>query len=224
MEAVAEVEIRETWGLEAWNAGSLVEDVTDPFMEINSIAFLQALRSNRRSSQKAFRRLVLVTHPKLTRFLGRYLRSSDCIQEAIQETYLGVYRGLPRFEGKCRLSTWIYSVAYRKACDCLAQKYRRNSQETEFECESEAREEFSNHEPAPDELLHQNRLIKEIRAAAKLIPAIYREAYQLRDLDGLSGEEAAEVLGISVTLIRVRLHRARSLIVDRLKKKIPSLF
>lgn len=227
MEALAEIRTRETASNGMFEKVERFEK-EDPFLEINSPAFLEALRSGRpgspSSSQKAFRRLVLVTHPKLVRFLGRYLRSADCIQEALQETYLGVHRGLPRFEGKCRLTTWIYSLAYRKACDCLAQKYRRNYLETEVETEEDIWGEYGNQEIAPDEALHQTRLVQEILAAAKLLPEIYREAYQLRDVDGLSGEDAASVLGISETLIRVRLHRARSLIVERLRKKIPTLF
>jgi RNA polymerase sigma factor (sigma-70 family) len=222
MEALAEIRIRETPSFGGAVSGGLQKE--DPFQEINSPAFLEELRSGRPHSQRAFRRLVLVTHPKLVRFLGRYLRSSDCIQEALQETYLGVHRGLARFEGKCRLTTWIYSLAYRKACDCLAQKYRRNHLETEVETDEDIWGEFGNREIAADEALHQTRLVQEILAAAKVLPAIYREAYQLRDVDGLSGEDAASVLGISETLIRVRLHRARSLIVERLRKKIPTLF
>jgi RNA polymerase sigma-70 factor, ECF subfamily len=193
-------------------------------MEINSDEFLRALRSGAKVSQRTFRRLVQITHPKLTRFLGRYLRSQESIQEAIQETYLGVYRGLPRFQEKCRLSTWIYSLAYRKACDCLAQKYRHQALETEMNTSESEWDEMGSQELAPDEVLHQGRLVTEILTAAKVLPKIYLDVYQLRDLDGLSGEEAAEILGISETLIRVRLHRARALIVDRIRQKLPSLF
>jgi len=216
MKALAEIRIS---GLapEPFQKGEL-------FQEINSPAFLAELRSGRPRCQRAFRRLVLVTHPKLVRFLGRYLRSSECVQEALQETYLGVHRGLARFEGKCRLTTWIYSMAYRKACDCLAQKYRRNYLEAEVGTDGDIWEDYGNQEAPPDEALHQTRLVQEILSAAKLLPEMYREAYQLRDVDGLSGEEAASVLDISETVIRVRLHRARRLIGEGRGKKLPSLF
>lgn len=192
--------------------------------DLNSLDFLAALRSKRHSSKKAFRQLVFLTHTKLSRFLGRYLNSKEQIQDALQETYLGVFRGLPRFAGKCRLSTWIYSLAYRKACDCLARQYRQASRNIHLEGESETWEPEGNDFLAPDEALHQSHLVQTILSAAQELPKIYLDAYQLRDLDGLSSEEAAEILGISDLLIRVRLHRARALIVAKLRKKLPCMF
>jgi RNA polymerase sigma-70 factor (ECF subfamily) len=67
-------------------------------------------------------------------------------------------------------------------------------------------------------------LIERVRAAAEAIPGIYREAWRMRDLEGLSGEEVAEALGITPTLVRVRLHRARSLILAQLRQESPALF
>lgn len=193
-----------------------------PFKEINTPAFLQDLRKGGVSSQKAFRKMVRILLPKLTQFLRRSIRSEAAIQDALQETFLGVHRGLNRFEGKCRLSTWVYSLAYRKACDFHAQEYRRKPFEMDQEPYTEIWEMPEVHELPIDELFYQTRLLKEILSLAQQLPKIYRDAYQLRDLDGLCGEDAAEILGISVTLIRVRLHRARILIVESIRKKTSS--
>ncbi len=196
----------------------------DDFLEVNTSAFLQDLQSSGKRKQRAFEKLVQFTHDKLAHFLGRHLNNTDCIQEALQETYLGVYRGLPSFESKCKLTTWIYSLAYRKACDILAQKYRRKEVDLSQKFEDGEMDFHFTQEMSIDETYEQGQLVNEIIHASKNIPKIYREAFQLRDIDGLSGEEAAIVLGISFSLIRVRLHRARSLIVNELRQKIPTLF
>jgi RNA polymerase sigma-70 factor, ECF subfamily len=193
----------------------------DPMQEINTQSFLKALLSGPPAASRAFRRLVEVTHPQLTRYIGRYFRDPEVVQDVLQETFLAVHRALPRFEGKSKLTTWVYSLAYHKVCDRLAEKYRVGNQTTDLEDQVWEPESA---DPLVDEVLHRERLVAWIREAASEIPELYREAYRLRDLDGLSGEEAAEVLGISTTLIRVRLHRARCMIVERLQKRFPAVF
>ena len=193
----------------------------DSKQEINSPPFLKALLGGAPAAERAFRRLVEVTHPQLTRYIGRYFRDSELVQDVLQETYLAVHRALPRFEGKSKLITWVYSLAYHKVCDLLAEKYKTGYPQTDLDNQVW---EPESHDPLVDEVIHRARLVAWIREAAENIPEPYREAYRLRDLDGLSGEEAAESLGISNTLIRVRLHRARCLIVERLQKRFPAVF
>ena len=192
----------------------------DPMREINSLIFLKALLSEAPAGSRAFRKLVGILHPGLSRFIGRYFRDPDRVQDVLQETFMAVHRALPRFEGKSKLTTWVYSLAYHKVCDFLSEKYRLGyaapEEEEGWELESQAL--------PVDQALHHSRLVAWIHSAAEEIPELYRQAYRLRDLEGLSGEEAAESLGISATLIRVRLHRARCLIVDKLRQRYPAAF
>ena len=194
---------------------------SDPRVELNSAVFLRALLGGAPAGAKAFRKLVESLHPRLSSHVARYFRDPEAVQDVLQETFLAVHRALPRFEGKSKLTTWVYSLAYHKVCDRLAEKYRIGYPVTEGR---DLAWELESPEPLVDETLHQARLVQWIRAAAEDIPALYREAYRLRDVEGLSGEEAAEALGISQTLIRVRLHRARCLIVARLRAKFPAAF
>jgi RNA polymerase sigma-70 factor (ECF subfamily) len=192
----------------------------DPGQEINSGIFFKALMDGPPVSTRAFRTLVEGMHPLLARFIGRYTRDADQIQDVLQETFLAVHRALPRFQGKSKLTTWVYSLAYHKICDRLAEKYRTSKEVPE----SWEGWEPESREPGADERLHQARLLHWIREAAEEIPVLYREAYRMRDVEGLSGEEAAEALGISPALIRVRLHRARSLIVEKVRQRFPAAF
>lgn len=193
----------------------------DAMQEINSAPFLKALLGGAPAAARSFRRFVEVTHPQLTRYIGRYFRDAEAVQDVLQETYLAVHRALPRFEGKSKLTTWAYSLAYHKACNRLAEKYKPGYPGTGLDNQVWEPESA---DPLVDEVLHHARMAAWIREAAQDIPELYREAYRLRDLDGLSGEEAAEALGISNALIRVRLHRARCLIVERLQKRFPAVF
>jgi RNA polymerase sigma-70 factor, ECF subfamily len=193
----------------------------DPIQEINSPAFLKALLGGAPAAPRAFRALVKAMHPQLARFVGRWFRDQDQIQDVLQETFLAVHRALPRFEGKSKLTTWVYSLAHHKVCDKLSEKYRAGRGQAE---DGDHAWDLESPDPGPDEALHQARLVEWIRAAAEILPPMYREAYRLRDLEGLSGDEAAAALAISPTLIRVRLHRARALIVERLQKTHPGLF
>jgi RNA polymerase sigma-70 factor, ECF subfamily len=199
----------------------VAEKPRDPSLGINSPAFLKALRDGSPASKRAFRDLVLHMRAPLIRFIGRWFRETESIEDVFQETFLAVHLSLPRFEGKSRLTTWVYSLAQHKIMDRLSEKYRPGrggAQVCAQTCEVEAPD------LRPDEAAHQSLLIARIRSVAEALPELYREAWRLRDMEAMSGEEAAEALGITPTLVRVRLHRARCLIVDRLRKERPGLF
>jgi RNA polymerase sigma-70 factor (ECF subfamily) len=198
----------------------VAERPLDPVQEINSPAFLKALRDGPPAGERAFRDLVARMRSPLLRFIGRWLRDPEAVEDVLQETYLAVHRSLPRFEGKSRLTTWVYSLAHHKVMDRLAEKYRLGGQESSWEPDPDPEAA----DPRPDERAHRALLIARIRSAADGIPELYREAWRLRDVEGMSGEEAAEALGITPTLVRVRLHRARNLIVERLRRERPGLF
>ncbi|MEO7424343.1 MAG: sigma-70 family RNA polymerase sigma factor [Fibrobacteria bacterium] len=190
--------------------------------EINSPAFLKALQDGSPTAERAFRDLVSHMHGPLLSFIGRWFQDTESAEDVLQETFLAVHRSLPRFEGKSRLTTWVYSLAKNKAMDCLSKKYRHgygcgeNMGAPDWEVEAT--------EPLPDQDAHQSLLMARIRSIAETIPALYREVWLLRNVEGMSGEETAEILGIDPSLMRVRLHRARCLIVDRLRKELPGLF
>jgi RNA polymerase sigma-70 factor (ECF subfamily) len=189
--------------------------------EINTPAFLKALRNGPPAAERAFRDLTLALRLPLSRYIGRWLRETEAIEDVLQETFLAVHRSLPRFEGKSLLTTWVYSLAHHKVMDRLAEKYRPGQGGEPF---SGAEWDVETLDPRPDERAHQALLIARIRSAAEAIPELYRDAWRLRDEEGMSGEEAAEALGITATLVRVRLHRARNMIAARLRQDCPSLF
>ena len=129
----------------------------------------------------------------LIRFIGKWFRETESVEDVFQETFLAVHLSLPRFEGKCRLTTWVYSLAQHKVMDRLSEKYRPGRGDHVILCAQACEVEAT--DPGPDEAAHQSLLIARIRSVAETIPELYRKAWRLRDVEAMSGEEAAEALG-----------------------------
>ncbi len=190
----------------------------EPFLEINTASFLNEVRSETPGCERAFSHLFNQTHAPLSSYVHRYFPDSCAVEEILQETYIAVHRGLPGFEGRCKLSTWIFSLAYHKVCDKLAEKYRKvNSSPTQ----SHVLENIESKDPLPDSVLMQLELVRMVECAAAKLDRKYRDVHYLRDFEGLSGEETSLELGITKSLVRVRLHRARCLIVEKIRAQFP---
>lgn len=203
------------------NAEAGFRESRNPFREINSPDFLAALGSGEPGRERAFSRLFQRTHAPLASYIRRYFQDPASVQDVLQDTYLAVHRGLPGFAGRCKLSTWIYSLAYRKICDKLSEKYREDDAVAVPQDRLEAME---SREPWPDRILIQSQLVRMVESAAARLARKYRDVQNLRDFQGRSGEETALILAIPETLVRVRLHRARNMIVEEIRIRFPEAF
>lgn len=194
---------------------------SDPARVIDSAAFLNALRGGPPAAERAFRDLFLHLRAPLIRFLRRWIRETEAIEDLVQETFLAVHEGLGALAVNSGLAAWVYSLAYEKAMNLLQEKYGTTHETGNHD---EQIREVAAADPGPDEATHQSLLVAVVRSASDMIPEHYRVVWRLCDVETMSGEEASEALGIAHTLVRVRLHRARGLIADRLRKERPGLF
>lgn len=198
--------------------------IQDAFAELNAPDFLVLLRAE--DGARAFARLVRGTHDPLFAFIRRHFNSREECQEVLQETYLAVHRGLAGFQGTARLTTWMYSVAYHKICDRIAARVRNPDapgDAREDEAAGEVPDSWSRTtawEVPADRLLEKNRAQALIAEAVRLLVPPGSEVYRLRDLEELSGEEVALILGITPENVRVLLHRARKQIVEWVRNKM----
>lgn len=204
------------------------------FEEINSPEFLEMLLAPGPVGQRTFTRLVQGTHEPFLGFIRRQLPSQDECLEVLQEVYLAVHKGLPRFEGKSKLTTWIFSLAHHKICDRIADRNRGHQELTASREAALSTENADNAENpgagkwdgitawdvAPDRLSARNAVEGLIGKAIEALPEAARQVYHLRDVEGLSGEEAAEALGMTPENVRVQLHRARKRIVEWVREKM----
>lgn len=141
-------------------------------------------------------------------------------EDVVQETFLRAYHGLEKFRGESSLKTWLYAIALNRA------RARRGTLGRLRAMFSPGRtnenDAFASLDDAPDPALspEENALTKErrvrLRAAIRALPDEFRTAVLLRDLEGLSYEEVAEVLGVPIGTVRSRLARGHALLKEKL--------
>lgn len=169
---------------------------------------IDALRSQDRD---AFTDFVDQTSGQIYHLLLRMLANEQDAEDALQEAYIKAYQALPRFEGRSSLKTWLYRIATNEALMVL-RKRKPQPLPVEIDREDEELEEpkeIVNWCCLPEkELLDQETRLKLTVAAQKLSDNL-KVVFLLRDVEGLSGEETASVLGLSVDVVKTRLLRAR---------------
>ncbi|MFP2926916.1 RNA polymerase sigma factor [Pyxidicoccus sp. 3LG] len=151
---------------------------------------------------------LLARHEKqVYRFGLRMCGSEEDAKEVLQETLLAAFRGLQAFRGDAALSTWLFQVA---RTHCVRLRRQRVGAPEEFQpLDSPAVARVPAEEAAPDMVSHARQVGEVLRAAILALPESQREVLILRDVEGLTAEEAARVVGIEVRALKSRLHRAR---------------
>jgi RNA polymerase sigma-70 factor (ECF subfamily) len=168
----------------------------------------------RAGDYQAFEALVNRYEGKVYRLGMRMLRNQEDAEDALQETFLQVYRGLKGFEGRSTFSTWLFRLATNV---CLM---RIRHRETEPANVLPLEEYLPRHEGGehlqiqdwpdkPEEVLLNKESREKMFEALEKLPAEYRAVFILRDIEGFSNAEAGEALGISVAAVKSRLHRSR---------------
>lgn len=146
--------------------------------------------------------------PRIYRFGLRMCRDEEDAKDVLQDTLIAAARSLAGFRGASSLSTWLYSIA-RGFCI----KKRRRSKfapEEEISLETGAPALAVPDPGKPlDEALASREVERAVETAIRSLPPAYREVLLLRDVEGLTAPEVAEVLGLSVEAVKSRLHRAR---------------
>lgn len=145
-------------------------------------------------------------HARVNGVCRRMLNNQQDAQEAAQETYLRVYQGLGRFNGRYQLGPWISRIATNVCLDQLRAKSRRpfDSVPGEFLDVSPGEDDAD-----PETLVVRNSEGRRVRKMLNMLPPLHRAAIILRDFEGLSYSEVAETLELSETQVKALLHRAR---------------
>ncbi|HXX68955.1 MAG TPA: sigma-70 family RNA polymerase sigma factor [Polyangiaceae bacterium] len=165
--------------------------------------------------------MLLARHaPAIYRFGVKMCRDSEDAKDVLQDTLLAAARGIREFRGASSLSTWLYTVA-RSFCI----KKRRASKFAPTQTVSLNDHASAMDAPAPDRAPDEAAADRELstlldRAIAELEPA-NREVLVLRDVEGLTAPEVAQVLGVSVDAVKSRLHRARAEVRAKLEAALP---
>lgn len=175
----------------------------------------------KRGDKRAFDLLVLKYQHKIVGLVGRYLRDQDEVLDVTQEVFIKAYRALPKFRGDSQFYTWLYRIAINTAKNYLVSRSRRppdtdiDVNEGEFQDNSAVLRDIEN----PESTLATRQLEKVIYQAIEDLPDELKVAVSLREFEGLSYEEIAEVMECPVGTVRSRIFRAR----EAIEKKIAAI-
>lgn len=177
----------------------------------------------RRGDQKAFELLVVKYQRRIERLIGRMVRDADLVQDLAQETFLRAYRALPQFRGESAFYTWLYRIAVNTAKKALVE-LRREPVITEAalmpagDADETFRPEAEPIDPeTPDAVIASREIAAAVNAAIERLSEDLRQAVVLREIEGLSYEEIAEIMNCPIGTVRSRIFRAREAIAQRLR-------
>ena len=146
-------------------------------------------------------------------------------EDVYQETFLTAFKKLPHFRGDSNLGTWLYRIAsnlcwmrFRKKRSEPVVPILDHPHHHEDAPEPAAGARFRDWSDGPEELARKKALREAVAAALADLPIDYRLVVVLRDIQGLSGEETAKVMKLSVPAVKSRLHRGRLFLRGRLDK------
>lgn len=174
----------------------------------------QLVQRVQKGDSRAFDLLVLKYQHKIFGLISRYVNDADEVQDVAQEAFIKAYRALPRFRGDSAFYTWLYRIAINTAKNHLVSRSRRppgrdvEVEDAEYYEGGAALRDIEN----PENALFGAELKAVVEAAIAELPEDLRAAVTLREFDGLSYEDIADVMECPVGTVRSRIFRAREAI------------
>ncbi len=172
-------------------------------------------------NDEAFKKLMSMYEPRILRFGARMCGHHEDAQDVVQDTLMSAFRYMGSFRGDGSFQSWLFKIA---SSACL-KKRRKKKHEPKNELSlDQISEDRADKEPvsyldgldAPLEQVEAKEMLRRLQAALLELPPIYRIVITLRDFEGMNNEAVAEILDISVSATKVRLHRARKMLKAKL--------
>lgn len=175
---------------------------------------------------RAVREITTRYNQRLFRTAWSVLRDQADAEEVVQEAYLKAFRGLDGFAGQSSLSTWLVRIVLNAAVDRGRRKERRRTDllEQDVAVLDAYRRRHSPADATPEDALMRKQLADSLKSAIAQLTDDYSSVVVLRDIEGMSVRETAEVLGVSEDVVKTRLSRARRQLRRILLPEIGGLF
>jgi RNA polymerase sigma-70 factor, ECF subfamily len=170
--------------------------------------------------QQAYGLLVAKYQRKLLRLVSRLVRDPAEAEDVAQEAFIKAYRALPSFRGESAFYTWLYRIGVNTAKNWLIANRRRAPTTTEIdntEAESYGESDLLRDVDTPERLLMSKQIANTVNLAMDELPEELRTAVTLREIEGLSYEEIAQVMDCPIGTVRSRIFRARESIAQKLR-------
>jgi RNA polymerase sigma-70 factor, ECF subfamily len=181
---------------------------------------LKLIEQAQRGDRKSLAELVKLYEKTVYNFSFKICRHKDRAENTMQETFLSMVKNINQFSGESKLSTWLYRVVSNH-CLMLARSEGKHEYASFEDEEANINEkDISDWKVTPDKVTENNELKKMLDESIQKLPAEYRIVFMLRDVEGLSTEETAKIVELSVAAVKSRLHRARSFLRNELNKRL----
>lgn len=170
--------------------------------------------------KQAYGLLVAKYQRKLLRLVSRLVRDPAEAEDVTQEAFIKAYRALPGFRGESAFYTWLYRIGVNAAKNWLVANGRRAPTSTGLdneEAEDYGESDLLQDVDTPERLLMSKQIGDTVNAAMERLPEELRTAITLREVDGLSYEEIAQVMDCPIGTVRSRIFRAREAIAEKLR-------
>jgi RNA polymerase sigma-70 factor (ECF subfamily) len=168
-----------------------------------------------------FRTIYASYHPRIFRYLTRLVGQSEA-EDLTQEVFFRVNRGLPDFKGDAKFSTWIYRIATNVATDRIRSRSSQESRSGKaVPLDEQLNEEGVDLKGDKKPSLEKEAIRKEMSSCVQdyinSLPESYRVPVTLSEIGGLTNKEIAEALGLTVETVKIRLHRGRAKLKEKLE-------
>jgi RNA polymerase sigma-70 factor (ECF subfamily) len=173
--------------------------------------------------KRAFEMLVVKYQRRIERLIARMVRDVDLVPDIAQETFIRAYRAIPQFRGESAFYTWLYRIAVNTAKKALVDLKRDPMiAEAAFAGaddgdETSRVESELSHGETPEAVMASKVVAATVNAAIEALSEDLRQAITLREIEGLSYEEIADVMNCPIGTVRSRIFRAREAIAQRLR-------
>jgi RNA polymerase sigma-70 factor, ECF subfamily len=181
-------------------------------------------------SEEAYNWLIAHYHQPIYSLVYRIVNDPADAADTTQEVFLKVFRGMKRFNGESSLKTWLYRIAIHEASNQRRWWFRHKSKESPIEVQEEGSgnsygpcNTLVDQGESPLELLAHEEIRARVEEELRQVPEPYRTTVLLRDIEGLSYEEIAEVLQVSLGTVKSRLIRGREALKKRLETFVRQL-
>ena len=180
----------------------------------------QLVERAQRGDKRAFELLVSKYQRKLARLLSRFIRDATEVEDVTQEAFIKAYRALPTFRGDSAFYTWLYRIGINTAKNYLVAMGRRAPTTTEVD--SEEAEGYEDGEQlrdlnTPENEMMSRQVAETVNQTLESLPEELRSAITLREIEGLSYEDIANIMNCPIGTVRSRIFRAREAIAAKLR-------
>jgi len=178
---------------------------------LNDTTLVAGLRAG---DTAAFEDLLRQYGARLLRLARRILMSDEDANDALQDAMVAVFKSVGKFESNSSLLTWLHRIVVNASLMKLRSKKRHEEIDIEdylprFQEDGHQVEPSRPWTESAESMLERDELRAQVRAAIDRLPETHRVVLQLRDIEEMSTEETADILGISANAVKIRLHRAR---------------